>query len=146
MYTDNRAFNVFGPVFLFGSGVAEGQSAAGMYIVIRFTNLCMKLNFTVMCSGNASYFSMDIIYTASWSAQEDRVDFVLAANSSQQWLSIGFTDKQMMVSVFTYILVAVSYGCSIKNLIILLGPLITMEFTLWMIGMHACVLLYVLLV
>ena len=52
-----------------------------------------------MCSGSVSFFSMGINYTASWRALQNRIDFVLAANASQQWLSIGFTDEQFMVCV-----------------------------------------------
>ena len=57
----------------------------------------LSLHFAALCSGSVSFFSMDVFYTASWRAREDRVDFVLAANTSKQWLAIGFTDKQMMV-------------------------------------------------
>ena len=92
------AFEVFGPAFLFGPDIVEGQSAAGMHVT-RYSNLCVKFVFAVLCSGSASYFSRDVSYTASWRAREDRVEFVLAANTSQQWLAIGFTDKQMMVGI-----------------------------------------------
>ena len=42
---------------------------------------------------------MDVNYTASWRARDDRVEFVLVASTSRQWLSIGFTDEQMMVGI-----------------------------------------------
>ena len=61
----------------------------------------IKFLFVVMCSGSISLFSMDINYTASWRAHQNRIDFVLVANASQQWLSIGFTDEQFMVCVIT---------------------------------------------
>ena len=60
----------------------------------------LSLFFAVLCSGSASFFAMDVNYTASWRAREDRVDFVLVANTSQRWLAIGFTDKQMMVYIY----------------------------------------------
>ena len=72
---------------------------------------------------------MDVNYTASWRVREDRVDFTLSANISQQWLSVGFTDKRMMVStdLFNFTLIPITF---FRNLILLLEPLITMGPTL----------------
>jgi len=104
-----KAFEVFGPVFLFGSNIVEGQSAAGVYMCMHLhvcTNPCVTFTFfTVMCSGSVHFFSMDFNYMASWRARENRIEAMLVANISQQWLSIGFTDKNMMVSLVFLILI-----------------------------------------
>ena len=89
----------------------------------------LSLHFAALCSGSANFSSMDIFYTASWRAQEDRVDFVLVANVSKQWLAIGFTDKQMMVCICRYSDIHSSI-MFIRSLILLLEQLITMELIL----------------
>ena len=89
----------------------------------------VKLTFVVMCSGSASFFSMNVNYIASWRARDDEVEFILVANSSRQWLSIGFTDKQRMVGIAVQCYVYV-INVFIRDLILLLGPLITMELIL----------------
>ena len=85
-------------MFLFGSNVTEGQSAAGTSIIRFHNHVCIRLICTVMCSGSFSNL-LDVNYTASWRARGDRIDFVLTANTSQKWLGIGFTDKQMTVGI-----------------------------------------------
>ena len=42
---------------------------------------------------------MGVFYTASWRARESIIEFIVTGNVSDEWLGIGFTDKQMMVSL-----------------------------------------------
>lgn len=118
--TDNKAlmaFEGFEPVFLFGPDVVEAQSAAGRKIQSSF-QICIfvKFTFIVMCSGSANFFPMGVNYTASWRARDDKVEFTLVANSSRQWLAIGFTDKQRMVGIVVqcHIYVALLWICSLE--------------------------------
>ena len=85
-------------MFLFGSNITESQSAAGTNVMRFHNRVCVKFICTVTCSGGVNNL-LGVNYTASWRAREDRIDFVLTANTSQKWLAIGFTDKQMTVGI-----------------------------------------------
>jgi len=56
---------------------------------------------------------MDVHYTASWRARGDKIEFIITGNVSDEWLGIGFTDKQRMVSlVLQMIINRHEYSCA----------------------------------
>lgn len=59
---------------------------------------------------------MDVYYTASWRARGDKIEFIITGNVSDEWLGIGFTDKQRMVSLVFNILQMIinchEYSCA----------------------------------